>query len=118
MTPALDHIQLAMPQGEEDAARAFWCGIIGLAEIEKPEALKPRDGLWLQLAGADLHLGVEAGFTPAKKAHPGFRTAGIDRLAEQLNAAGHPVTWDAAIAGRRRFFTEDPFGNRLEFLED
>lgn len=118
MTPALDHIQLAMPAGAEPAARAFWCDIIGLAEIDKPEALKSRGGVWLQLAGAELHLGVEPGFSPARKAHPGFRIPGIDALADRLTAAGYPAHWDAEIAGRRRFFTEDPFGNRLEFLED
>ncbi len=115
---ALDHIQLAMPAGGEAEARAFWSGLIGLAELEKPEALKARGGVWFALDGAELHLGVEPGFAPARKAHPGLRVPGIDRLATALSEAGRPVKWDDNIAGRRRFFTEDPFGNRLEFLEE
>ncbi|EBA09471.1 hypothetical protein [Sagittula stellata] len=115
---SLDHIQLAMPEGEEGRARAFWGGLIGLAELEKPEALRARGGVWFALDGAELHLGVEPGFAPARKAHPGLRVSGIDAVAAALSDAGHPVKWDEKIAGRRRFFTEDPFGNRVEFLEE
>ncbi|MDE4192339.1 glyoxalase [Phaeobacter gallaeciensis] len=97
---ALDHIQIAIPKDGEPKARAFWCEGLGLAEIEKPEALKAHGGLWLSLAGSELHLGVEEGFTPARKAHPGFAVDDID-----------------TIESRRRFFAEDPFGNRLEFLQ-
>lgn len=114
---ALDHFQLAMPAGGEAHARTFWAGLLGLAEIKKPEALKPRGGCWFQLDGAELHLGVETPFAPARKAHPGFSVRGIATIADRLAAAGHPVTWDATIPGRKRFFTEDPFGNRLELLE-
>lgn len=117
MSISLDHIQLAMPPGEESAARAFWAGIVGLEEIEKPPALKPRGGCWFRLGGAELHLGVEPGFAPAQKAHPGFCTDEIDALARRLANADHQVTWDNAITARKRFFTADPFGNRLEFLE-
>ncbi|MBS8225667.1 VOC family protein [Vannielia litorea] len=117
MTLGLDHLQLAMPAGEEEAARAFWCGILGLAELEKPEALKARGGLWFELAGAELHLGVETPFAPAKKAHPGLTTPDAEQTAQALQAAGHPVAWDESIPDRKRFFSEDPFGNRLEFLE-
>ncbi len=116
MSLSLDHIQIAMPRGKETFARAFWRDIIGLAEIEKPEALKPRGGLWFALSGAELHLGVEHPFTPAQKAHPGFATDQIDALASRLTAADYPVDWDHSIPGRKRFFTTDPFGNRLEFL--
>ncbi|HHB80179.1 MAG TPA: glyoxalase [Aliiroseovarius sp.] len=115
---ALDHVQLAMPEGGEAAARAFWGGVVGLAEIEKPAPLRARGGCWFRLGGAELHLGVETPFSPAKKAHPGFRVTGIDALADRLKMANHPIAWDDAIANRKRFFTQDPFGNRLEFLED
>ncbi|QBF33661.1 VOC family protein [Thalassococcus sp. S3] len=117
MSVGLDHMQMAVPEGAEDEARAFWCELVGLEEIEKPEALKARGGLWLQLDGAELHLGVEAPFHPAKKAHPGLKVAGIAALADAMEAKGYPVTWDDTIPGRKRFFCEDPFGNRLEFLE-
>ena len=113
---ALDHVQLAMPKGGEGAARAFWGSIIGLAEIEKPAALKARGGLWYLLNHGELHLGVETPFTPARKAHPGFRVTDIDALADRLHAADHSLAWDSAIPNRKRFFTTDPFGNRLEFL--
>jgi len=115
---ALDHVQLAMPKGGEARARTFWGGVVGLAEIEKPAALKARGGCWYLLNAAELHLGVETPFSPAKKAHPGFRVKDINALADRLKAADHPLTWDASIPGRKRFFTADPFGNRLEFLED
>ncbi|UWR15831.1 VOC family protein [Sulfitobacter sp. M368] len=116
MTLRLDHIQLAIPAGGEDQARTFWCQLIGLPEIRKPAALQGRGGLWLALAGAKLHLGVETPFAPAGKAHPGFLVEDIEALAMQLNAADHPLQWDAALKDRKRFFTTDPFGNRLEFL--
>ena len=112
----LDHVQLAIPPGSEDRVRAFWCDLLGLAESEKPEALKSRGGLWLRRGAAELHLGVEAPFAPAKKAHPAFAVPDIDALAETLDRAGHPLRWATDIPGRRRVFTVDPFGNRLEFL--
>ncbi|MCP5036001.1 MAG: glyoxalase [Rhodobacteraceae bacterium] len=117
MTPSLDHIQIAIPEGAEQTCRTFWGDIIGLTEIEKPEALKKRGGCWFDLSGSELHLGVETPFSPAKKAHPGFRVTEIKTLAERLTTNGHMVIWDDAIKDRQRFFTADPFGNRLEFLE-
>lgn len=117
MTLTLDHIQLAMPADGEAAARAFWLGLIGLDEIEKPQALQSRGGLWLALAGSELHLGVDPGFKPAAKAHPGFLVNDISVLAQRLQKADYPVLWDDKINGRRRFFSKDPFGNRLEFLQ-
>lgn len=117
MTLALDHIQIAIPAGGEDAARAFWCAGLGLVEIAKPDALKARGGLWLALNGAELHLGVEPDFAPARKAHPGFAVIDIDTVAARIEALGQNPRWDDTIENRRRFFAEDPFGNRLEFLE-
>ncbi len=113
----LDHIQLAIPRDGEPAARAFWGDLIGLTEIEKPEALKARGGCWFQLAGAELHLGVEDPFRPAKKAHPGFRVQNLGKLADTFAAANHPIIPDTGLTDRDRFFTTDPFGNRLEFIE-
>jgi catechol 2,3-dioxygenase-like lactoylglutathione lyase family enzyme len=113
----LDHVQLAMPRGGEAAARAFFIDLLGWREIAKPEALRARGGLWLEAGAAEIHLGVEDAFSPARKAHPAFAVNGIDQLARRLDDAGHAVTWADDIPGRRRFFSADPFGNRLEFLE-
>ncbi len=117
MITGLDHVQLAMPGGEEERARAFYRGVLGLAEIDKPEALKARGGVWFQAGAQGLHLGVEAPFSPAKKAHPALRVEGLEELARELEASGIALTWDGAIPTVRRFFAHDPFGNRLEFLE-
>ena len=114
---AIDHVQLAIPPGAEAVCRPYYADLLGMTEVEKPEALRGR-GTRARRAGAvEVHLGVDADFRPALKAHPAFRAAGIDGLAERLVAAGHPVRWDKAIAGRRRFFSADPCGNRLEFIE-
>jgi len=113
----LDHIQLAVPADQEASCRAFWGDVLGLAELEKPEQLRARGGVWFDLGGAELHLGVETLFAPAKKAHPCFAVADLKAIATALERAGIPVSWDTAIRGRNRFFTEDPFGNRLEFME-
>lgn len=114
----LDHIQLAVPQNSETECRAFWIDLLGFREIEKPAALRPRGGLWLISGSTEVHLGVEANFRPAKKAHPAFRVSDLDGLAGSLELAGHPVRWDDKIKGRRRFFTDDPVGNRVELIED
>lgn len=113
----LHHVQLAMPAGEEERARAFWVGVLGLVEVAKPPALAARGGLWVRGDGVELHLGVEADFRPARKAHPGLRVADLDAVAARLTAAGVEVTWDDDFPGHRRFYAADPFGNRLEFLQ-
>jgi len=118
MPLVLDHIQIAIPKGGETQCRAFWGDLVGLHEIPKPETLQARGGLWFALAGSELHLGVEENFTPAQKAHPGFRTTDITALAARFETAGHDRAWDTAIEGRKRFFANDPFGNRLEFLQE
>ena len=114
----LDHVQIAAPPGCEEAARAYFGGLLGLSEIEKPEPLKGRGGVWFALGDRQLHVGVEADFEPARKAHVALRTdgAGLDALAERLAVAGAPVSWDEALPGERRFYSEDPWGNRVEFL--
>ena len=105
----LDHVQVAAPPGCEDAARHFYGELLGLTEIEKPPELAKRGGVWFE----HLHVGVEDPFTPARKAHPAFVVDDLDELAERLP----DVSWDEAIPGVRRFYSADPFGNRLEFLE-
>jgi catechol 2,3-dioxygenase-like lactoylglutathione lyase family enzyme len=114
----IDHVQVACPRGTEEALRSFYVGVLGLAEKEKPALLAARGGCWFTGYGIELHLGVEDDFRPARKAHPGLRWPDLDALADQLTAAGYPVHWadPAEIPGRRRFHTEDPHGNRLEFL--
>ncbi len=112
----LDHVQVAAPPGCEQAARRFYGVVLGLAEIDKPGALRGRGGVWFALGEQQLHIGVEEEFTPARKAHPALRVdAGqLDGLAERLERAGSRVQWDAELPGVRRFFSEDPWGNRLE----
>jgi catechol 2,3-dioxygenase-like lactoylglutathione lyase family enzyme len=112
----IDHVQLAIPAGGEAACRAFYCGVLGWSEIAKPAGLQARGGLWLVVGDAQVHLGVDPDFRPARKAHPAFATDDLDAIAAALKTAGRAVDWDDAIAGRRRFYTSDPVGNRLEFI--
>jgi catechol 2,3-dioxygenase-like lactoylglutathione lyase family enzyme len=112
----LDHVQIAIPAGAEAACRDFYVGVLGMAELEKPPELAKRGGLWVRSGDVEIHLGVEADFRPARKAHPGIVVADIDALAARLAAADHVPAWDEAIAGVRRFFVSDPLGNRLEFI--
>ena len=118
MFAAIDHVQLAMPVGGEEAARGFYVGALGLVEVPKPPALAARGGAWFESrpTAVALHLGAEADFRPAKKAHPALRITDLDALAERLSAAGVAVRWDDELPGHRRFYADDPFGNRLEFL--
>lgn len=111
------HVQLAMPRGKEDAARAFFVDLLGMQEVPKPSLLAQRGGVWFRLDGLEIHLGVEEGFSPARKAHPGILTDELDSLASRLSAAGMEVTPDRDLPGFRRFYVDDCFGNRLEFLE-
>lgn len=114
---ALHHVQLSMPEGGEDRARAFYGGTLGMQEVPKPAVLAARGGVWFRLGEVELHLGVEPAFTPARKAHPGIATDALDALAARLDEAGCEVRVDGALPGYRRFHTHDCFGNRLEFLQ-
>ena len=119
MTPpftAIDHVQLAMPAGAEDAARKFYSGLLGMNEIPKPPELAKRGGCWFESGGVQVHLGVEADFRAAKKAHPAFRCGDYDGLVSRLRAAGVEVTAADDIPGVRRCHVDDPFGNRIELI--
>jgi catechol 2,3-dioxygenase-like lactoylglutathione lyase family enzyme len=114
----LDHVQLAAPPGCEEVARAFYGGLLGLDERPKTGGTRGSGGCWFLLDGAELHVGVQAEFLPARKAHPGLRVAtvaALEALATRLIEAGHPVRWDERLPDHRRFFTDDPWDNRLEF---
>jgi len=113
---SLHHVQLAIPPGSEETARAFWIGVLGFAEIPKPPELATRGGLWVRADGLEVHLGTEEAFVPARKAHPGIRVGDLDGLAGRLERNGVVVQWDGTFPGHRRFYAADPFGNRLEFL--
>ncbi|MFD3695621.1 VOC family protein [Streptomyces sp. NPDC058646] len=117
MLTALDHVQLAAPPGAEDRLRAYYTRVLGMTEISKPPVLAARGGCWFAAGGVQLHLGVEEDFRPARKAHPGLRVTGIEEYARRLEERGAEVVWDDNLPGRRRFYSEDPVGNRLEFLE-
>lgn len=113
---AIEHIQLAIPAGSKDQCRPFWRAL-GFTEIEKPSALRARGGAWFRSDGIELHLGVDPAFTPATKAHPGFAAQDLDKIVTALQALNAEIMWDESIPDRRRFFTADPVGNRLEFLQ-
>jgi catechol 2,3-dioxygenase-like lactoylglutathione lyase family enzyme len=114
---AMDHVQLAMPPGEEDAAEAFYSGILGLVREPKPEPLASRGGCWFSNGDVTLHLGVEEGFRPAKKAHPAVLVENLDDLVGELRLDGHQVRFDDEIPEVRRCYVDDPFGNRIELIE-
>jgi catechol 2,3-dioxygenase-like lactoylglutathione lyase family enzyme len=117
----LDHVQLAAPPGCEEEARRFYGDLLGLREVDKPEALRARGGIWFAVGTQQLHIGVEEPFAPARKAHPALRVGGpadLEVLAARLTQAGTDVLWDDALPGVRRFYADDPWGNRIELLAD
>ena len=120
MIRGIDHVQLAAPPGAEVAARRFFGELLELREVEKPEALRRRGGVWFAAGNQQLHVGIEEGFAGgAAKAHPALAVGTVSELkslAERLAAAGSPVVWDEAIPGLRRFYTADPWDNRIELI--
>ena len=117
MLDGIDHVQLAAPPGCEPEARSFFNGLLGLEELEKPEPLRARGGVWFRVGGQQLHVGVEQAFAPARKAHPAFAVSDYDELLARLDEAGVPATDDASIPGVRRCHVADPWGNRIELVE-
>lgn len=114
---ALDHVQLAMPAGGEDKAREFYRDVLGLTEVPKPANLAGRGGVWFAAGTLKLHLGVEAQFRPARKAHPALLVANLPALIEACKRAGYAATTDEPLEGYNRAYLSDPFGNRVEVLE-
>jgi len=114
---AIDHMQIAMPEGKEDLARSFYGEILGLPEVDKPKNLVNRGGVWFERGTLKVHLGIDLEFIPARKAHPGFLVVDLNSLSEKLESAGYDVKEGAQLPGFRRIFTNDPFGNRIELLQ-
>jgi catechol 2,3-dioxygenase-like lactoylglutathione lyase family enzyme len=113
----LDHVQLAMPAGQEDVARDFYLGLLQLSEIPKPANLARRGGVWFAGGALRLHLGIEADFHPARKAHPAFLVQNLDAIIRHLQQAGVIVVSDEPLESYNRIYISDPFGNRIELLE-
>lgn len=113
----LEHLNLSMPKGAEAAVRAFYGDLLGLAEIPKAAALEVHGGCWFSLGDVALHLGVAEPFVPAKKAHPAFLVGDLEAARARFEAAGAEVRPDTRVPQVRRFYADDPFGNRLEFIQ-
>jgi catechol 2,3-dioxygenase-like lactoylglutathione lyase family enzyme len=114
----IDHVQLGIPAGGEDKARAFFSGLLGIPEAPKPAPLAARGGAWFELGELKIHVGVEQEFRAAKKAHPALQVDDLAALVSRLRAAGVEVADGEAVAGyRSRVFVDDPFGNRIELVE-
>ncbi|MEM7021702.1 MAG: VOC family protein [Pseudomonadota bacterium] len=113
---ALHHVQLAMPAGEEDAARAFYQGLLGIPEVAKPPHLAVRGGAWFERQDLKVHLGVEREFSLASKAHPAFLVTGLAALVVRLTEAGFVPAADEPLEGYERVYVNDPFGNRIELM--
>ena len=128
-TPAIDFENLPTPREgflvthfitvrSVARSRAFYSGVLGLPEQQKPPNLAVYGGAWFQRGSLKVHLGVDKNFTPARKAHPAFIVDDLDGVAAQLRDHGCPVTFDGAMPDSKRLFTEDPFGNRIELIQD
>jgi catechol 2,3-dioxygenase-like lactoylglutathione lyase family enzyme len=114
---AVDHVQLGMPVGGEDRARAFYVGVLGLREVPKPPELAPRGGAWFTSDGVAIHLGAEPDFRPATRAHPAFVVDDLARLRRDLADAGVAITDDDSGLPVDRCYVTDPFGNRIELVD-
>jgi len=113
---AIDHVQLAMPVGQEERAAEFYAGILGLKQVPKPAELANRGGVWFENDSVKVHLGVEPDFRPARKAHPAFVVDDISALLSLLKEKGYQTTPAETMNGIERFHVNDPFGNRIELM--
>jgi hypothetical protein len=113
----LDHVQLAMPAGREDEARAFYAGLLGIPERSKPAHLAARGGCWFENGPLKVHLGVDPAFVPARKAHPAFVVDDLKGLTAKLAQAGYHAVEDQPLDGCERRYVDDPFGNRIELMQ-
>jgi catechol 2,3-dioxygenase-like lactoylglutathione lyase family enzyme len=113
----IDHVQLAMPAGQEQIAREFYAGTLGIPEVPKPAELAKRGGAWFESGAVKIHLGVEADFRPARKAHPALVVEDLNTLVATLRSQGHEVVPADGVPGRLRVHVFDPFGNRIELME-
>ena len=114
---SIEHIQIAIPLGSEDRARAFYGGILGFVEVEKPAIMAKRNSIWFRAGSVSLHLGLEPDFHPAKRAHPALVVDGMDQVLTACQSADITVKPDVSFNGFRRVHIFDPFGNRLELME-
>ena len=114
---AVDHVQLAIPPGGEDRARAFYVDVLGLSELLKPPGLAARGGAWFTSGAVNVHLGVDPEFRPTVKAHPAFQVADLATIEERARRAGAKITADEPLPGFARIFVYDPFGNRIELMK-
>jgi catechol 2,3-dioxygenase-like lactoylglutathione lyase family enzyme len=114
---AIDHVQLAMPAGAEAAAIAFYEALLGIEQVPKPPHLAVRGGCWFENDRVKIHLGVDAAFRAARKAHPALLVSGLDELVARLHDADVPVRDDEPLEGYQRVYVDDPFGNRIELME-
>lgn len=115
---SIDHVQIAMPIGEEEKARTFYIDLLGFSEILKPPELAKRGGAWFQSENVQLHLGAEADFKPARKAHPAFLVDDLNSLITTVQNAGYETdTSQPPLDGYKRAHVFDPFGNRIELMQ-
>ena len=113
----IDHVQIAAPPASEEVARRFFGDLLELEEIPKPEPLRKRGGCWFRIGVRQLHIGVEEPFRPSLKAHPAFLVDDVDGLHDRLCRSDVQCVWDDTLVGPRRFYANDPWGNRIEFTE-
>jgi hypothetical protein len=117
----LDHTFVTIPEGGEADARSFYGDLLRLEEMPRPASLAGSGGVWFRAGASELHLGADDSHVAQRRPHPGFRVvspAALDDLAAGLTSKGFDVTWDDRIEGRKRFYTRDPFGNRVELLAE
>lgn len=113
----IDHVQLSMPAGREAEARAFYSGVLGVPERDKPEALRVRGGCWFEDGPVRIHLGIDPEFKPATRAHPAFVVENVKAMATRIGRSGYLVLNEKPVDGFERVHVFDPFGNRIELMQ-